>query len=167
MKHVMFVSLIFAMVIPIAGCSGPGFYQAGKTTEQGQYDLQQCIHEAETYGYAGAKGAVRPATLTSLCMQARGYEYLDADKLPQSAERVKVAASFGEYWLIDGGATAATVDSALPEKVPQASPVDDPVPECIGYKAQRDEAGKLMLIPVYEREPAKDTNSQEQAESGE
>lgn len=167
MKDVMPVIMMLATVVSLAGCSGPGFYQAGKTAQQSEYDLQQCIHEAETYGYAGTKGAVRPATLTSLCMQARGYEYLDADKLPQNADRVKVAASFGEYWLIDGGATVAADGSALPEKVPEASSGDTPAPECIGYKAQQDEAGKFVLIPVYESQPAKDTVAQKLADSGE
>jgi hypothetical protein len=165
MKHVMPVLMVLALVLSFAGCSKPCFYQAGKTPEQREYDLQQCIREAETYGYAGAQGAVRPATLINLCMQARGYEYLDAHKLPQRAERVKVA-SFAEYWLIDGGAMVSDGRSGLSEQASQTSAGDAPRAACIGYRAQRDAAGKLVLIPVYEGEQTEDTDSQRLADSG-
>ncbi|UCC98034.1 MAG: hypothetical protein JSW66_19570 [Phycisphaerales bacterium] len=166
MKRVMSVITILVLAVSFAGCSKPSFYQAGKTAAEREHDLQQCIHEAETYGYTGAKGAVRPATLINLCMQAKGYQYLDADKLPQRVDRVKVF-SFADYWLTDSSATVAADDSALAENVPQASAADTRAPECIGYKAQRDEAGKLVLIPVYETEQVEDTDSQELADSGE
>ncbi|MHC4510626.1 MAG: hypothetical protein ACYTAO_17010 [Planctomycetota bacterium] len=157
--------MILALAVSFAGCSKPCFYQAGKTTEQREYDLQQCIREAETYGYAEAQGAVQPATLISLCMQARGYEYLDADKLPQRAERVKVA-SFADYWLSDRAAMVSDGRTGLSERAPQTSAGDAPRAACIGYKAQRDEAGKLVLIPVYEGEQTEETDSQPLADSG-
>ena len=92
--------------------------------KQCERDLMQCIFEAELSRYiprdllsssisAGMQERLLPAELTCLCMQARGYEYLDASTLPKNRNRTKVITSVENYWVADGLGVASDAPRAL------------------------------------------------------
>ncbi|MHC4680691.1 MAG: hypothetical protein ACYTEK_18555 [Planctomycetota bacterium] len=147
MNRLILTTAVLVLIAFFAGCAKPCFYQAGKTTEQGEHDLQQCIREAETYGYAGAQEAVRPATLISLCMQARGYEYRDADKLPQNCTRISVVTPFGDYWVADGLGMMPNDHPVVSGQRLQKSNPEPPKPQAkrrIKYRVLKDPSGELV-----------------------
>jgi len=164
MKHFMPPIVILCAAVHFAGCARPGFYQAGRSAEQCECDIRQCISEAEEYSLsqssAGAAAPIgfRPATLTGLCMQARGYEYVDANTLPKDRRRIKATAPFEEYWAIDGGTTAPDDRSALAAQNPKDGGDITSPGKPIGYRAMQDESGKYIFIPVYEHEQAEETD---------
>lgn len=93
--------IVCAIIAFIAGCAQPCFYQAGKSLEECRRDFRQCL----------ASG--RP----EVCMQNKGYQYVNADKLPRGRERIKVVARSREYWVVDGlGMSPET------RRVPSGSP---------------------------------------------
>ncbi|MFH1717340.1 MAG: hypothetical protein ABIF19_08325 [Planctomycetota bacterium] len=164
MRHFMTPIVILAAVLSFAGCSMPGFYQAGRTAEQCEYDLRQCVSEAEEYSLsqssagAAATRGFRPATLTGLCMRAKGYEYLDANTLPKDRRRIRATAPFEEYWAIDGGTTAPDDRGTLSAQNSKAGGDNASPGKPIGYRALQDESGKYIFIPVYEHEQAEETD---------
>ncbi|MFC1795138.1 hypothetical protein ACFL3Q_16325, partial [Planctomycetota bacterium] len=110
-KQLILSAIISVLGIFSTGCAKPCFYQAGKSIEQCERDLMLCIHEVEISSYlphgllsspvsAGMHEGVQPDELTCLCMQARGYEYLDASMLPKNRKRMKVITPVEDYWVV-------------------------------------------------------------------
>jgi hypothetical protein len=149
----------------------PCFYQAGKNIEQSKRDLLQCIQKANKTGYissnvllssigAGMQKEHKLAELTCLCMQARGYRYLDANKLPQNRKRIMVVAPFQKYWAVDGAGAASEERKILSEQKPQENSPDSHVRRRIKYQVRKDASGELMkdtsgnyiFAPVYDYE---------------
>ena len=141
MKLPTFSIIISVLVILFAGCAKPCFYQAGKSIEQCEQDILQCIHEVDISSYlshdllylpvsAGMQEEVQPTELTCLCMQARGYEYLDASTLPKNRKRMKVITPVEDYWVVDGLGMALDKPKALSEQKHQEN--DPEIKEVIG-----------------------------------
>lgn len=169
MKRLILSIVISVLVMFLTGCSKPCFYQAGKNIEQSKSDLLQCIQEANNSGNisknallssieAGTQKEHQPAELTCLCMQARGYRYLDANKLPQNRKRIMVVAPFQKYWAVDGAGAASEDRKVLAEQKPQENNPDPHVRKRIRYQARKDASGELIkdasgnyiFAPVYE-----------------
>ena len=115
MKQILIITCMIALVFPLfsAGCAKPCFYQTGKSIKQCERDLMQCIYEVELSSYlphdllsspvcAGVQEGIQPAELTCLCMQAMGYEFLDANTLPKNRKRMKIVTLVKNYWIVDG-----------------------------------------------------------------
>lgn len=169
MKRLILSIVISVLVIFLTGCAKPCFYQSGKNIEQCERDLLQCIQKANKTGYtsnnallssigAGIREEHQPAELTCLCMQARGYRYLDANKLPQNQKRIMVIAPFQKYWVVDGAGAASENRKILSEQKPQENNPDPHARRRIRYLVRKDASGKLMkdtsgnyiFVPVYE-----------------
>lgn len=159
MKHLTFSIIISVLVILFAGCSKPCFYQAGKSIEQCERDLLECAYSD------------RP---TYLCMRDRGYQYLDANTLPQSGKRKKIVVLFQEsvgsgdrkampeeYWIVDGCDMPPENFKVVLEPGTKTTDPNIPPRKLIGYRVKKDESGGLMkdasgnfiFVPVYEDEP--------------
>lgn len=113
MKNIELSAIIFILGIFVIGCAQPSFYQTGKSIEACERDFMQCIFEVELSKYlpqemlssyisAGVKRGAKPAELNRLCMQAKGYEFLDSHTLPKNIKRKKVTTLFEDYWIVDG-----------------------------------------------------------------
>ena len=171
MKRLILSIVISVLVMFLTGCAKPCFYQAGKNIEQSKRDLLQCIQEANNSSYisknallssieTGAQKEHKPAELTCLCMQARGYRYLDANKLPQNQKRIMVVAPFQKYWAVDGAGAASEDRKVLAEQKPQENNPDPHVRKRIRYQARKDASGELMkdasgnyiFAPLYDEE---------------
>lgn len=171
MKRFILSIVISVLVMFLTGCAKPCFYQAGKNIEQSKRDLLQCIQEANDYGNisknallssiaAGIQQKYQPAELTCLCMQARGYRYLDANKLPQNQKRIMVVAPFQKYWAVDGADAASEDRKVLAEQKPQENNPDPHVRKHIKFQARKDASGELMkdasgnyiFAPLYDEE---------------
>ena len=59
---------------------------------------------------------LQPTELTCLCMQTRGYEYLDASTLPKNKKRMKMITPVEDYWVVDGLGVASDDPRALSEQ---------------------------------------------------
>ncbi len=132
--------------------------------QQCKRDLLQCINQAKTQQKSQAAQQVRS------CMQARGYEFVDADKIKPGTKRITVIASFETYWVLNG-LDAAPARPAVTAQQVQPQPQAQNIPEApqakpIGYRARLDENGKHTLIPVYEHEQTQGTSSAGSANSG-
>jgi len=157
MKYLTFSIIISVLVILFAGCSKPCFYQAGKSIEQCERDLLECAYSD------------RP---TSSCMQDRGYQYLDANRLPQNRQRKKIVVLFQEsadsggrkampeeYWIADGRDMSSENFKLLSDSYQTTDPKTPPR-KLIGYRAKKNASGELMkdasgnfiFVPVYEDE---------------
>jgi len=84
-------------------------------------------------------------------MQAKGYEYLDANKIARGTERITVMASFETYWVLDGLDAAPAGGTLAVQEEPHESAPEIPAAKPIGYRARLDENGKHTLIPIYEQ----------------
>lgn len=126
-KQLILSAIISILGIISAGCSKPCFYQAGKSIKQCERDLMQCIYEVELSSYvphdllsspmsAWMQEGFQPAELTCLCMQAMGYEFLDANKLPKNRKRMKIVTLVNNYWVVDGLGVALDDPKALSEQ---------------------------------------------------
>jgi len=124
MKQLILSAIISILGIISTGCAKPCFYQAGKSIKQCERDLMQCIYEVELSSYiphdllsssmsVWMQERVLPTELTCLCMQARGYEYLDASTLPKNRKRMKVITLVEKYWVVDGLGVASDAPRAL------------------------------------------------------
>ena len=135
----------------------PCFYQAGKSIEQCERDLLECAYSD------------RP---TSSCMRDRGYQYLDANTLPQNRKRKKIVVLFQEsadsggrkampeeYWIVDGRDMSSENFKLLLDSYQTTVP-KTPQKKLIGYRARKNTSGELMkdasgnfiFVPVYEDE---------------
>ena len=170
----LILSIVISISISVAilsGCAKPCFYQTGKNIEQCKRDLLQCIQEANNYGNisknallssiaAGIQQKYQPAELTCLCMQARGYRYLNANKLPQNRKRIIVVAPFQKYWAVDGAGAASEDRKVLSGQKPQENNPDPHVKRRVRYQARKDTSGELMkdasgnyiFAPLYDDE---------------
>jgi len=158
MKHLTFSIIVSVLVILFVGCSTRCFYQVGKSIEQCERDLLECAY------------LDRP---TYLCMQDRGYQYLDANTLPQSRKRKKIVVLFqesvgsgdhkaisGEYWVADGRDISSENYKMVLEPKTQTTDRKSLSRKLIGYRVKTDESGELMkdasgnfiFVPVYEDE---------------
>jgi len=158
MKHLTFSIIISFLVLLFAGCSTPCFYQAGKSIDQCERDLLECACSD------------RP---TYLCMQDRGYQYLDANTLPQSRKRKKIVVLFQEstgsgdrkaipeeYWIIDGRDMSSDNFKIVFEPGTQTTDPNAPSRKLIGYRVKKNASGELIkdasgnfiFVPVYEDE---------------
>ena len=150
MKHLTFSIIISVLVILFAGCSMPCFYQAGKSIEQCERDLLECAYSD------------RP---TRSCMQDRGYEYLDANTLPQSRKRRKIVVLFQEsvgygdrktmseeYWVVDGRDMSSDNFKIVFEPGTQTTDPNAPSRKLMGYRVRQDDLGKFTKTPIYEDE---------------
>jgi hypothetical protein len=150
MKQLKLSTVMSVLVVFFAGCAKPCFYQAGKSIEQCESDLLECSYSAHP---------------TRLCMEARGYQYLDAKKIRQDSKPKKVVVLFEEnmapgnrkamseeYWVADGLGVASGNRQVMAQQKPQRSDPNAPSRKLIGYRARRDESDKDAVIPVYEDE---------------
>lgn len=153
MKQLTLSMIVSILVIFFAGCAKPCFYQAGKSIEQCESDLLKCFYSA------------RP---THFCMQARGYQYLDANKLPQNRRRKKVMvlseenmasgkrkAMYEVYWVADGLGVASGDRRIMSEQTPQKNGPNASPRKLMGYRVRQDDLGKFTKTPVYEDEQKK------------
>jgi len=94
-------------------------------------------------------------------MQARGYRYLDANKLSQNLKRIMVIAPFEKFWVIDGEGAAPEDNKILSEQKSQENSSDSHGKRyIIRYKVLKDASGELMkdssgnyiFAPVYDEE---------------
>jgi hypothetical protein len=167
--------VIVIAVASFAGCAKPCFYQAGKSIEQCKHDLRQCIDQSRGQQKSQA------SELTRSCMQAKGYECLDANKEAQNRKRIVVIAPFETYRVLDGLGAAparstAKVEphdsdnrvelSAAPdrngttaEEKPQEILVEAPAAKKMGYRARLDANGRYVITPVYEGDLKKEADS--------
>jgi len=172
MKHSMRAIVILVLTVSFAGCSKPCFYQAGTSMQQCKRDLLQCIDQAKMHEKSQAAQQVRS------CMQAKGYECLDADRIASGTKRVTVMASFETYSALDGLDAAPASPTVTAQQQPQPQPQNQPEPQVqaqpqpevqnvpdapqakpIGYRARLDENGKHTLIPVYENQQTQQPSS--------
>jgi hypothetical protein len=122
-RHLFFT--LSVLVIALVGCGRPCFYQAGTSIEQAERDLLQCIHEAEISVYApddmlgslahNARQEGFSGDLTCLCMEARGYVYLDANTLTPPIRQKKVISPINDYWIAEDFDAASQKSTASPE----------------------------------------------------
>lgn len=153
MKQLIFSTIISVLVMFFAGCTKPCFYQAGKSIDQCERDLLECFYSAHP---------------TRLCMEARGYQYLDANKIPQNSKPKKVVVLFEEnmvsgsrkamseeYWVADGLGVASGNRQVVAEQKIQKSSPNAPSRKLIGYRARKNESDKYVFTPVYEDEQKK------------
>lgn len=165
MKRSIYVIIVLVSILSLAGCSKPCFYRAGTSIGQCRHDLLQCIDQAPTLEKSELEQRTRS------CMQARGYECLDAGKASPGLKRIMVRASFGTYWVMDGLSTASTQSQTAAARQQEPQEQQQSVPETppakpIGYRARLDENGKHTLIPVYENELQSHTGSVPSASTG-
>jgi len=128
----------------------PCFYQAGKSIEQCERDLLECFYSAHP---------------TRLCMEARGYQYLDAKRIPQNSKPKKVVVLFEEnmvsgnrkamseeYWIADGLGAVSDNHQVMADQKPQESNLSAPSRKLIGYRARKNKLNKYVFTPVYKDE---------------
>jgi hypothetical protein len=105
-------------------------------------------------------------------MRDRGYQYLDANTLPQNRQRKKIVVLFQEsadsggrkampeeYWIVDGRDMSSEVFKRLLDSYRTTDPKTPPR-KVIGYRAKKNASGELMkdasgnfiFVPVYEDE---------------
>jgi len=148
MKHLAFSIIISVFLILLAGCSMPCFYQAGKSIEQCERDLLGCAYSD------------RP---TRSCMQDIGYQYLDANTLPQGRKRKKVVVLFQastgdgkskpeEYWIVDGRDKSSDNFKVVFEPGTQINDPNAPPKTFIGYRIRQDNFGKFTKTPIFQDE---------------
>ena len=158
MKQLIFSTIISVLVMFFAGCTKPCFYQAGKSIDQCERDLLECFYSAHP---------------TRLCMEARGYQYLDANKIPQNSKPKKVVVLFEEnmvsgsrkamseeYWVADGLGVASGNRQVMAEQKTQENDSDAPPRKIKRYRVKKDASGEIvkdkdgnfLIIPVYEDE---------------
>jgi hypothetical protein len=148
MKHLTFSIIISVLVIFFAGCSAPCFYQAGKSIEQCEQDLMECAYSDRS---------------TRSCMQDRGYQYLDANTLPQSRKRRKIVVLFQksdgsgerkampeEYWVVDGRNKSSGNFKIVFEPGTQTTDSNGSPRKLTGYRVRQDKFGKFTKTPIYE-----------------
>ena len=155
MKKLILSIVISISAVTLSGCAKPCFYQAGKNIEKCKRDLLQCIQEANNSSF-GSKNAHlssievqiqeehQLAELTCSCMLARGYRYLDLNKMPQDRKHIMVAAPFQKYWAVDGAGEASENLIIVSEQKFQENNPDSHVERHIRYKVLKDESGELM-----------------------
>jgi hypothetical protein len=160
MKHSMLAIVILICAAFLAGCSKPCFHRAGASIEQCKRDLLQCIDHARVQQKS------QLAQRTRSCMQAKGYECLDANKTSPDVERIVVMTSFETYWVLDGLEATPAGPTVTAHEEQQQSVPETPQAKPIGYRARLDENGKHTLIPVYEHEQTQETNSPGSADGG-
>lgn len=160
MKHVTLPIVILVSFVSYAGCAKPCFYQAGKSVEQCKRDLRQCIDQAQGQRKSQSDEQTRS------CMQAKGYECLDANKVSQDTKRIMVTSPFGTYWALDGLKGTPAGNTAASQAKPAENDRQAPAARQIGYRARLDAAGKYVITPVYEQEQKEERNSSRLANSG-
>jgi hypothetical protein len=147
--------LILSVIISVfgifsAGCAKYCFYQAGKSIEQCERELLECAYSD------------RP---TCLCMQERGYQYLDANTFPPSRKRKKIVVIFQEsvgsadrkarpeeYWIVDGSDMPSADFKVVAEPGTQTTDPNAPPRKLMGYRARQDASGRFIFTPVYKDE---------------
>jgi hypothetical protein len=125
----------------------PCFYQEGKSIEQSERDLLACAYSDHP---------------VCLCMQDRGYRYLDAKQLPRNSKRKKTVLLFQdsvgsseyeamtkEYWVVDGRDMSPDSFKIVSESGAQATDPNTPSRQLIGYRFWQDDMGKFTKTPVY------------------
>jgi hypothetical protein len=129
MKQLILTIVVCILVACLAGCAKPCFYQAGKSIEQCKRDLVECLHSAD---------------LTRLYMQGRGYQYVDANKLPQNCERMRIITPLGDYWIADGLCMTVNDHQVISEQEPQESNPKLPAKRRVRYRVLKDASGELL-----------------------
>lgn len=185
MKRIIISTVILISAGILAGCARPCFYQAGRSIEQAKRDLLQCIQEASNSGYGSKKALLssadvekqdkrKPAEITCSCMRAKGYQYLDLNKMPQNKTHIMVAAPFQKFWLVNGAGDVVSEKHEILSKQkipPKASPTilqkipDSPVKRNIKYTARKNKSGELIRDSTgnYIFDPVYDEGQQETA----
>jgi hypothetical protein len=150
MKHLTFSIIISVLVILFAGYSTPCFYQEGKSIEQCEQDLLACAYSDNPI---------------CLCMQEKGYQYLDANTLPRISKRKQILLLFQEsvnssdykamteeYWIVDGRDMSSDNFKIVIDPGTQTTDPNTLPRKLIGYRVRQDDFGKFIKIPVYEDE---------------
>jgi len=139
MKQRMSRLIVCTVAAFLAGCAQPCFYQAGKSLEECRRDLRQCL----------ASG--RP----EVCMQNKGYQYMDARKLPRGGERIKVVARSKQYWAMDGLGMSPETQRISSEPEPQRDDSGEPQGRIVEYRVERGNLGMFKVTLVYEDDQKK------------
>lgn len=176
MRHVMFPVIIVISMAFFAGCAKPCFYQTGKSLAECKHDLRECIDQMRGLQKSEA------STQTRSCMQAKGYECLDVNKISQNTKRIMVVAPFETFAVLDGLDTApahsmakteqndinnrvelsAKADhspTATQEKTQESVVEQTPTARKLGYRARLDANGRYVITPVYEGDLQKEADS--------
>lgn len=133
MKQRMSRLIVCTVAAFLAGCAQPCFYQAGKSLEECRRDLRECL------------ASVRP----EVCMQNKGYQYMDARKLPRGGERIKVVARSKQYWVMDGLGMSPETQRASSESEPQTDDSGNPQGRIVEYRVERGDLGTFKATLVY------------------
>ena len=133
MKQRIAQLIVCAIAAFLVGCAQPCFYQAGKSLEECRRDLRLCF----MFG--------QPA----LCMQSKGYQFVDARKLPQGRERIKVVSRFGQFWIMDGRGMNPESQRVSPGQL-KADDLDQSEGRIVEYRVERGDLGTFKITLVYE-----------------
>jgi len=125
--------IVCSVAVFLGGCAQPCFYQAGKNLEECRRDLRQCL------------ASVRP----EVCMQTKGYQYMDARKLPRSRERIKVVARSKAYWVMDGLGMSPETQGVPSESEPQTEDSGNTQGRIVEYRVERGDLGTFKVTLVY------------------
>jgi hypothetical protein len=95
-------------------------------------------------------------------MQDRGYQYLDANTLPQIRKRKKIVILFQEsvgssdyqamteeYWVVDGRDMSSDKFRIVLEPGTQTTDPNTSPGQLIGYRFRQDDLGKFTKTPVF------------------
>lgn len=158
MKQAIRIVVVCILPACFVGCAKPCFYQAGKSIEQCERDLLECLHSAD---------------LTRSYMRGRGYQYVDGNKLPRNCERIKVMTPLGDFWVADGLAIAVKDHEVVSEQGPPESDPNLPAKRRVRYRALKDASGELLkdasgnfiFAPFFENEKETETARSGQIDS--
>lgn len=134
MKQRVLRLIAYTVVVLIAGCAQPCFYQAGKSLTDCRIDLLECLRSA------------RP----ELCMQNRGYRHVDLGKLPGGRKRIKIVARSGEYWAVSGLGMIPENRGVSPGSDLRVDEPQEKSPgRIVDYRVERGDAGTFKVTLVY------------------
>lgn len=118
------------LLIFFTGCGRSCFYHTGKSIEQCERDLMECFYSACDI---------------DLCMQKRGYEFLDTDKLPHYTKLKQVRLVRSEEYMNSDNRRFKSEEYLVADGRGKASRLKE-------YRVQRGSAGNFILTLVFEDE---------------
>lgn len=134
MKQRISQLVVCAIAAFLVGCAQPCFYQAGKSLEECRRDLRLCL----VFGQP------------ELCMQSKGYQFIDARKLPRGVERIKIVSRSGQFWVMDGRGMNPEIHRVSPGHELQADDLDQSQGRIVEYRVERGDLGTFKITLVYE-----------------
>ena len=96
MKKFLMIVPLLVLIASLTGCTSY-WYQEGKTYEECQRDLQQCVAEMKKYSDKGTNLGVYDLRFEKDCMKQRGYRLVKERKLPLRVRRQGPDSFVGTY----------------------------------------------------------------------